>query len=74
MQIRNPYEHQHRLLKAVRIVDALEESSVALETARRYDTRQQMAVCANIGAGQPSDETWSLVCELYGKRVSDPFQ
>lgn len=74
MQTRNPYEHQHRLLKAVRIVDALEESGVKLEEARVYDERKQMAVCANIHAGKPSRETWDMVCELYGKRISDPFQ
>jgi hypothetical protein len=74
MQTRNPYEHQHRLLKAVRIVDFLEENAISLEETRRFDERRQTAVCANISAGKPSKETWEMVCELYGKRLSDPFQ
>lgn len=74
MQSRNPYEHQHRLLKAVRIVDALEEGGVSLGEARQFDERRRVAVCANIGVDRPSNETWEVACELYGKRLSDPFQ
>lgn len=74
MQTRNPYEHQHRLLKAVRIVDVLEESQISLQDARQFDEKKQLAICAGIGAGRPSKETWDMVCELYGKRLSDPFQ
>lgn len=74
MQIRNPYEHQHRLLKAVRIVDLLEEDGVSLEEARKYDERKQYYVCASINAGKPSPETWEVALDLYGKRISDPFQ
>lgn len=74
VQIRNPYEHQHRLLKAVRIVDALEEDGVTLEEARAYSERHQIAICAHVNAGKPSKQTWDLVCDLYGKRLSGPFQ
>lgn len=74
MQLRNPYEHQHRLLKAVRIVDLLEEDGVTLEEARKYDEQKQFYVCAAINAGRPSQETWEMACELYGKRLSDPFR
>jgi cell division FtsZ-interacting protein ZapD len=74
MQERNPYEHQHRLLKAVRIVDVLEESNISLNSARDFDKQKQVAVASQVNAGAPSVETWKMVCELYEKRVSANFQ
>jgi hypothetical protein len=74
MQERNPYEHQHRLLKAVRIVDVLEESNISLGSARIFDKQKQVAVASQVNAGAPSLETWQMVCELYEKRVSANFQ
>jgi hypothetical protein len=73
MQERNPYEHQHRLLKAVRIVDVLEESMIPLNVAKTFDKHQQFAVASQVNSGAPSKETWEMVCEIYEKRVSDPF-
>lgn len=73
MQEQNPYEHQHRLLKAVRIVDTLEEIGVSLQSARTFDKKQQIAIAAQIESGPPSPETWDMVCSLYEKRVSAPF-
>lgn len=74
MQERNPYEHQHRLLKAVRIVDVLEESNISLGSARNFDKNEQFGVASNVNAGAPSLETWDMVCELYEKRVHANFQ
>ena len=74
MQERNPYEHQHRLLKAVRIVDVLEESNISLASARDFDKSKQFAVASQVNAGAPSLETWQMVCELYEKRVLANFQ
>lgn len=74
MQERNPYEHQHRLLKAVRIVDVLEESNISLGSARSFDKQRQVAIASQVNATAPSAETWQMVCELYEKRVSANFQ
>lgn len=74
MQERNPYEHQHRLLKAVRIVDVLEESNISLGSARNFDKNEQFGVASKVNAGAPSLETWDMVCELYEKRVHANFQ
>lgn len=74
MQLENPYENQHRLLKAVRIVNALEELNVPLQEAQHFDKKHQLAVSAYVEAGPPSKETWEIVCDLYKKRVSHPFQ
>jgi hypothetical protein len=74
MQERNPYEHQHRLLKAVRIVDVLEESNISLGSARSFDKNKQVAIASRVNAGAPSAETWKMVCELYEKRVNANFQ
>jgi hypothetical protein len=74
MQERNPYEHQHRLLKAVRIVDVLEESNISLSSARGFDKHRQVAVASQVNSTAPSAETWNMVCELYEKRVHANFQ
>jgi hypothetical protein len=74
MQERNPYEHQHRLLKAVRIVDVLEESNISLSSARSLDKHEQFSIASQVNSGAPSTETWEMVCELYEKRVHANFQ
>lgn len=74
MQERNPYEHQHRLLKAVRIVDVLEESNIPVNLAKQFDKSRQLAVASQVNSGAPSKETWDMVCELYEKRVLHPFR
>ena len=74
MQERNPYEHQHRLLKAVRIVDVLEESNISLSSARDFDKQKQFAIASQVNSTAPSRETWDMVCDLYEKRVSANFQ
>lgn len=73
MQERNPYEHQHRLLKAVRIVDVLEHSNIPLSTARSFDRQKQFSIASQVNSGAPSVETWEMVCELYEKRVHSNF-
>lgn len=74
MQLENPYENQHRLLKSVRIVNALEELNVPLQEAQYFDNKHRLAVASYAEAGPPSNETWEIVCDLYKKRVSHPFQ
>jgi len=73
MQLENPYEHQHRLLKSVRIVDALEEIGISLRDAKLFDSKQRMSVATHVESGPPSNETWEMVCSLYEKRVTAPF-
>lgn len=74
MQTINPYENQHRLLKAVRMVDALEEIGIPLATAKQFTQAQKLSIATHIESGPPSDGTWNIVCDLYEKRVSAPFQ
>jgi hypothetical protein len=58
----------------VKIVNALEELSVPLQEAQHFDKKHQLAVSSYAEAGPPSKETWEIVCDLYKKRVSHPFQ
>jgi hypothetical protein len=74
VQIENPYEKQHRFLKAVRLVDALEELRIPVNTAERFTNQARLAVAANCDVGPPSDITWETVVDLYRKRVNVPFQ
>jgi hypothetical protein len=55
-------------------VNALEELNVPLQEAQHFDKKHQLAVSAYVEAGPPSKETWEIVCDLYKKRVSHPFQ
>jgi hypothetical protein len=74
VQIENPYEKQHRFLKAVRLVDALEELRIPVNTAQKFTQQAKLAIAANSDVGPPSELTWDTVVDLYRKRVNIPFQ
>lgn len=69
----NPYEKQHRFLKAVRIVDSLEELQIPVEAAKVFPEQQKQAVAMYANVGKPSAVSWDTAMSLYEKRVPFPF-
>lgn len=71
--MRNPYRHQHRLLKCVRIVEAAKRWGETPESLASFDYRRQCEIAEKVGSGPPSPETWAMVLDLMQKRHSDPL-
>lgn len=72
-QTENPYERQNRFLKAVRIVDKIEELGLMPFTVKQMDKRNKAKLAAMCEMPAPSEETWQHVVELFSKRVVDPL-
>lgn len=72
--MRNPYKHQNRILKAVRIVEAAQRWGETSESLAKFTYERQCDIAEKVGSGPPSPETWSMVIDLMGKRSSDPFR
>lgn len=69
----NPYERQNRFLKAVKLVDKIEELGLMPFTVRQMDKKNQAKLAAMCELPFPSEETWQHVVELFSKRVVDPL-
>ena len=69
----NPYRRQNRFLKAVKIVELIEEIGLKPFMVRSMDTENRTKLAAKAGFPTPSQETWDHVVELFSKRVVDPL-
>lgn len=69
----NPYERQNRFLKAVKIVDRIEEIGLGPSAVRNMDEKNRARLAAQSGFPAPSDDTWQHVVDLFSKRVVDPL-
>lgn len=69
----NPYRRQNRFLKAVKIVDRVEELGLQLFIIRNMNLKNRARLAAEAGFPPPSHETWEYVVELFSKRVVDPL-
>lgn len=69
----NPYRRQNRFLKAVKIVDRVEELGLQLFIMRNMNIKNRARLAAEAGFPPPSHETWEHVVELFSKRVVDPL-
>lgn len=69
----NPYRRQNRFLKAVKIVDLIEEIGLKPFTVRNMDLENRVKISEKAGFPPPSQETWDYVVELFSKRVVDPL-
>lgn len=69
----NPYRRQNRFLKAVKIVDRIEELGLQLFIIRNMNLKNRARLAAEAGFPPPSHETWENVIELFSKRVVDPL-
>lgn len=69
----NPYRRQNRFLKAVKIVDRVEELGLQLFIMRNMNIKNRARLSAEAGFPPPSHETWEHVVELFSKRVVDPL-
>lgn len=69
----NPYRRQNRFLKAVKIVDLIEEIGLKPFMVRSMDSENRTKLAAKAGFPTPSQETWDHVVELFSKRVVDPL-
>lgn len=69
----NPYKRQNRFLKAVKIVDTIEELGLKLFTVRNMDVKNKIKLANRAGFPAPSQDTWDYVIELFSKRVVSPL-
>lgn len=69
----NPYRRQNRFLKAVKIVDAIEEVGLKPFMLLNMDTDNRAKLATKAGFPPPSQKTWDHVVELFSKRVVDPL-
>ena len=72
-QTENPYERQNRFLKAVKIVDKIEELGLMPFTVKQMDKTNRAKLAQMCDLPAPSNDTWEYVVELFSKRVVDPL-
>ena len=69
----NPYRRQNRFLKAVKIVDRIEELGLRPFIIKDMNPKNKARLAAEAGFPAPSQETWESVIDLFAKRVVDPL-
>ena len=72
-EFENPYERQHRFLKAVKMVDKIEELGLMPFTVNRMTEKNKAKLAQLCDMPTPSAETWKYVVDLFSKRVVDPL-
>ena len=72
-QSENPYERQHRFLKAVKLVDKIEELGLMPFTVNQMNEKNKAKLAQMCDMPTPSVETWKYVVDLFSKRVVDPL-